>query len=104
LSIEADYMIGSTVYVKFTPTAGETKEFATVAITGCSLATTLVPKGSVFVEAAKHTGEYAVEQEVHSSEAINTTAGGSLKVGTKTASLTGSALFKLKSGSAFGVG
>jgi hypothetical protein len=92
-------------YIKFTPTAGETTEFAQVVISGCALATTLVPKGSVFVESANATGTQAVEQEVHSSAAINTAAGGSLKVGTKTASLTGSAKFKMKGakvGIAFG--
>jgi hypothetical protein len=103
LSITADWMSGTTTYVKFVPTAGETKEFATVEITGCALATNLVPKGSVFVQAKNATGTYEAEQEVTSSEAINNAAGGSLKVGTKAAVLAGSAKFKLGSGKAFGV-
>jgi hypothetical protein len=104
LSITADWMSGTTTYVKFVPTAGETKEFATAEITGCSLATNLVPKGSIFVQAKNTTGTPAVEQEVTSSEAINNAAGGSLKVGTKAAVLAGSAKFKLSGGKTFQVG
>jgi hypothetical protein len=103
LTVSADWMEGEKVYVKFTPAAGETKEFATVAITGCALATTIVPKGTVFVEAANKTEKYEVEQEVHSSKTINEVAGGSLKVGTKNAVLTGRAKLKLNSGAGFGV-
>ncbi len=95
LSVQADWMIGTKNYIKFVPEAGETKEFAEVAITGCALATTLIPKGSVFVESANKTGIQEVEQEVHSSAVINALAGGSLKVGTKAASLAGSATFKM---------
>jgi len=95
----------ATNYIKFTPTAGETKEFATVAITGCALATSLVPKGSVFVESQNATSTQAVEQEVHSSKAINAAAGGKLTVGTKEAILKANAKFKMsggKAGTAFG--
>ena len=95
LSATAGWMIGSTSYIKFVPTAGETKEFATIPITGCALATTLVPKGSLFVEDANATGTQAVEQEVHSSAAINTAAGGVLKVGTKQATFSDSVKIKM---------
>lgn len=105
LTVEADYESGSIVYVKFEPTAGAEKGFATVELTGasCPIGTAIVPKGTVFVQAANTTGTYAASQKVTSSAAINTTAGGTLHVGTEAASLTGSALFKLSSGEAFGV-
>jgi hypothetical protein len=101
LSVSADWMIGSANYVKFVPSAGESTEFATVKITGCALATTLVPKGSVFVQSQNATGTQAKTQEVHSSEAINATAGGNLHVGTKNAVLTADATFTLASGEEF---
>ena len=53
LSMTADWMSGSTNYIKFVPTKGETTAFATLEITGCALATTFTPKGSVFVEATR---------------------------------------------------
>jgi hypothetical protein len=102
LSVSADWMIGSTDYVKFTPAAGESTEFATVKITGCALATTLVPKGSVFVQAANATGVQATPQKITSSGAINATAGGNLHVGTKNATLAAEANFALGSGAPFG--
>jgi hypothetical protein len=99
---ELETVTTSTNYVKFVPTAGEATEFATVKITGCALATTLVPKGSVFARTVNATGVLAAEQPVESSEAINATAGGNLHVGTKNASLTANATFTLASGEAFG--
>jgi hypothetical protein len=95
LSIQADWMIGTANYIKFEPTAGSTTQFATVTISGCALATSLVPKGTVFVQSANGTGVPKVEQEVLSSELINSTAGGSLKVGLEPASLNGKAKFKM---------
>jgi hypothetical protein len=107
LSVTADWMIGTVNYVKFVPTAGPTTAFATINITG-PCATTLVPKGTVFVQSANATGTQAVEQQVSSSEAINTAAGGvagTLHVGTEFAALTGTVKFKMsgaKAGVAFG--
>ena len=107
LSVTADWMEGTSAVdlIKFTPTKGETTAFATVSITGCALETTLVPKGNVFVSAQNDTGVQAVGQEIHSSATINKNAGGSLKVGSKEASLAANAIFKLsgsKAGTAFG--
>ena len=107
LKVKADYMISSVDYILFEPEAGAETGFATVELTGasCPIKTAIIPKGTVFVEAANATGTQAVEQEVASSEAINSTAGGSLHVGTETASLTGHAKFKLtgaNAGVAFG--
>jgi hypothetical protein len=107
LTVAANFMEGTSAVelIKFTPTKGETTAFATVPITGCALETTLVPKGNVFVSAQNETGVQAVEQEIHSSATINKNAGGSLKVGSKEASLEASAKFKLsgaKLGIAFG--
>jgi hypothetical protein len=98
----ADYMSFTTAYIWVVPSNVPT-EFAKFPITGCSLATTLVAKGNVFLQAANTTGAYATEQEVRSSEAINSAAGGSLKVGPKNAALTGNAKLKLSSGAVFGV-
>jgi hypothetical protein len=98
LSITADWMIGSTNYIEFEPTAGASTQFATVEVTGCALATNLVPKGVVYMQSANATATPAVEQEVHSSESINATASGLAKplhVGTELAVLTGSAKFKM---------
>jgi hypothetical protein len=105
LFVTADWMSGTTNYIEFEPILGSTHEFAIIEITTCALETILVPKGSVFVQSQNATGTQAVEQEVHSSAAINAAAGGSLKNGTKTASLMANAKFKMsgsKSGLAFG--
>ena len=107
LSVQADWMIGTDNYIKFVPTAGEEKGFATVTLTGasCPIATSIIPKGSVFVQSANATGVQAVSQTVSSSKAINETAGGSLHVGTEAAWLEGSAAFSLTgegAGLAFG--
>jgi len=119
LSVTADWMgskevenpVGSkkfetvetaTNYIKFVPTKGETTAFATVEITGCASATSIVPKGTVFVESANATSTQAVEQEVKSSEAINAAAGGTLHVGTESAVLSASAIFETSTGVPFG--
>jgi hypothetical protein len=89
-------MIGTADYIKFVPTAGETAGFASFSLTGasCPLKTTIIPKGSVFVQSANATGTQASEQPATSSAAINSTAGGSLHVGTEVASLATTAVFK----------
>jgi hypothetical protein len=105
LSIQADWMIGAVDYVKFTPTAGETTALATIEITGCALATTIVPKGTVFFQSVNSTGILAPTQQIKTSATINSTAGGSLHVGTESATLTDEARFKLsgtKAGQGFG--
>lgn len=104
LSVKADYMIENTDYILFEPTAGSETGFATIELTGasCPIKTAIIPKGTLFVAAANATETQATSQEVSSSAAINSTAGGSLHVGTESASLTGKARFKLSSGAAFG--
>ncbi len=96
LSLTPDWMIGSTNYWKFAPAAGETKEIATLAILGCPLATTLVPKGSVAIQATNSTGTASVAVQVNTSAPIQAAAGFSLKVGTKQFSISGS--FNLRLG------
>jgi hypothetical protein len=96
LSLQAEWMwfSGSEPnYIKFMPTLGEGTEFAKFVITGCALETTLVLKGSLFVESTNATGTQEVEHELRSSEAINAAAGGNLHVGTKNAVLAGSTRF-----------
>jgi hypothetical protein len=105
LFIAADWMGGSTNYIEFEPIAGSTHEFAIAEIDGCALETILVPKGILFVQSQNATGIQAVEQEVHSSESINATAGGTLHNGAKTAVLAANAKFAMsgaKAGRAFG--
>lgn len=105
LSVTADWMSGTTNYLKFVPSAGETTKFATFEITGCALEGTIVSKGSLFVQSQNTTGTQAVSQEVHSSETINTAAGGSFKVGAEKASLEANLIIRLsgtKAGIAFG--
>jgi hypothetical protein len=77
-------------YIKLVPTAGEEFGFATFSLTGaeCPLKTTITPKGSVFVESVNSTGVQAAIQRVNSSGTINSTAGGSLHVGSEAATLT----------------
>jgi hypothetical protein len=99
LSVTADYMEGTTTnYIKFVPTKGETTAFATVPITGCALETNLIPKGNVYVRTVNPTKKLAFKQEVESSALINSTAGGSLKVGSKVASLEAKAKFFIGNG------
>lgn len=106
LTVTADWMSGTKNYIRFVPTAGETTPFVTIEITGCGeLNTTLVAKGSLFVETVNATGVQAVEQELLSSEAINSAAGGGLHVGTEVAALNAVAKLKMsgaKVGTAFG--
>lgn len=107
LTMKADYMIGSTNYVLIEPEAGAETGFFTLELTGasCPIKTAIIPKGTVFMQSANATGTQAVEQQLNSSAAINSTAGGSLHVGTETASLTGAAKMKLSgahAGQAFG--
>jgi hypothetical protein len=88
LSLTPDWMIGSTNYWKFAPAAGETTAFATIEITGCALATTIVPKGALAAQAANSTGTATVSVQVSASGAISATAGISLHSGTKTFTVT----------------
>ena len=109
LSIQADWMSGSTNYWKFTPAAGESTTFVTIPVSGqCGGELTLVIKGDAFGETANATGVQAVEQELHFSETINTAAGGAagtLHVGTSAVNFTAAIKFKMsgaKTGVAFG--
>jgi hypothetical protein len=103
LSVTADWMIGETDYIKFVPAKGEETEFAQFSLTGaeCALKTTIIPKGSVFVQAVNKTGVQAATQRVNSSGTINSTAGGNLHVGTEAATLEATADFSI-GGTAFG--
>lgn len=98
LSLQADWMGGATNYWKFTPTAGAATAFATIEITGCPQEAVLVPKGIVFFQTANATKVQAVEQEMTTSEAINTAASGAAKalhVGANAGELTLTLKFKM---------
>ena len=85
-------MEGESAIVKFTPEAGETTGFVSFELGGgsCPLAgTPIVPKGVVYAKPVNKTGVFATNQEVAFSPTINSAAGGSLKVGEKTATLEG---------------
>lgn len=100
ITFQPDWMIGSTDYWRF----GEESELLSFEIMGaeCPLSTKVILKGSVFMQTTNSTGTQAVTQPVKSSAEINATAGGKLRVGSETASLKGSAKFKLAGGQAFG--
>jgi hypothetical protein len=101
LTVTADWMEGTTNYIKFVPTKGETTAFATISITGCPLETVFVAKGNIYVRSASSTKTLKTKQEVESSATINSTAGGSLKVGSKPASLEAKAKFFMTGGGEF---
>ena len=103
LSLKADYMIGSVDYILFEPSAGPGSSFLPFTLSGipCPISGTFSAKGTMFVEAEKTTGTQEPEQIVASSATINTTAGGSLHVGTPAASLAGEIKFSI-GGTPFG--
>jgi hypothetical protein len=95
LRMEADYMIGSTTYVKITPASGTT--FATITLTSgsgaCPITGSYITTGSLFAKDNNATNVFAVTQSGVSSGAINKEAGGELKFGSKPAELNGTASF-----------
>lgn len=68
----------------------------------CPSGGTYKATGSLFLEWANPAGVFATTQSVNSSAAINSAAGGTLAVGTKAASLTGTLNFSI-GGQYFGV-
>jgi hypothetical protein len=93
LVVEADYMIEARNFVRFAPKEGTT--FATVKIvkgTGaCPIMGSYPVTGSVFGESLNLTGVEATMQGIKFTAAINTEAGGELKVKAEPATLTGAA-------------
>lgn len=108
LTLEPDWMVGTTDYWKFTPTTGPTTTFVQFEMTGCPMAANIIAKGVVFFQAANVTGVQVVEQGATSSEAIDTAASGAagaLKLNSEPAELGLTANFKLsgaKAGEKFG--
>jgi hypothetical protein len=103
------YMEGTNVYDKFVPTG---EFFAKVPITGCAIESTPKVTGSSFA-LAQHvnaegktvnnlTGEEFVSQMLTSSAAIETAAGGTLKLGPEPATLSATVDNELTSGLKFG--
>jgi len=110
LKVQADWMKATGEepnYILFEPNSGTT--FATLTLVAgsgsCPLAGSYIVSGKVFVQSVNATGTQKIEQPVNSSGTINSTAGGELKFGSKTAALNGSGTFVLsgaKAGSTFG--
>ncbi len=97
LKLLNSYRIGTARYILFEPSTGPENGFITMSLAGasCPIKTAIIPKGTVFVKAQNAAGVYAVEQQVNSSPAINSAAGGTLHVGEESASLTGEVAFDL---------
>jgi len=93
------FMEGTTVYTKFEPTTETT--FANVPLTECAAEGTYPAKGVVFGQASNPTGVEAANQPLTFSGTINTTAGGSLTLGTNPATISGKANNELVSGATF---
>jgi hypothetical protein len=93
------YMEGTTTYTRFAPTEGEV--FANVPLTECAAEGTYPAKGSVFGQASNATGVEAVNQVLTFSGTINSTAGGSLTLGTNAATISGKANNELTSGAKY---
>jgi hypothetical protein len=104
LSIHGDWMDTNTenkkAFIQFLPPA-ESTTFAQFELSGGECAGISGKRnvsGSVFGESVNNTGVEAAEQEIVFSPAVQTTSGAGLLLGTKPASLTGKAKFKLTAG------
>jgi hypothetical protein len=103
LVIHADWVEESKNFEQWMPQSGTAlwtvylEGGSCAAITGAYNVT-----GTLFSEAQNATGVFATEQPVVFSPAVQTTTGAALKVGSKTAELTGTAIFKLN-GQYFGI-
>jgi hypothetical protein len=105
LTIHADFMNGTVAYQQFVPEAGATMNFATIWLGGgnCSgIEGSYNVRGTLFSEAKNPTGVQAATQENVFSQAIQTTAGAELKLGSVKAELTGTGIFSI-GGTAFGI-
>lgn len=91
------FRIGPRWLTKFLPNTGTT--IATVTLKAgsgsCPLSGSYIVSGNVFVSANNATGVYAASQGFTSSGVINAEGGGELKVGSKSAELTGAGSFAL---------
>ena len=98
LKVDADYMIETKNYVRLAP-VGAAAALAGLTLKAkmgktCAISGPYLVKGSVFVKSQNATGVGATKQFVNSSGPINTEAGGELKFGLETATLTGEAWFE----------
>lgn len=94
VNIHADLMQGTKHYVQFIPVSGEV--FVTFELTGekCPISGLYSIKGTLFAEFKNVTGACSKEQPVIFSPAINEAGGGSLQIGSKKATITGTAIIK----------
>jgi hypothetical protein len=109
LNIHGDFMDTNTEnkhdFVEFVPQAGAGTTFAQFKLSGagCSaIAGTYNVTGTVFGESVNNTGVGAAEQGLILGSAVQATTGSELKVGVKSATLTGRASFSI-GGEAFTV-
>jgi hypothetical protein len=102
LTIGPDYMESVNALTKFAPAAGDTAGFMQFELTECQIPISMVAKGFIFGKDANVTGVQAASQTVNFSPTINSTAGGTLAVGTEPLGYTASDIFKA-GGLTFGV-
>jgi hypothetical protein len=101
LTIEADWMEGTSALVKFVPTSGSTLFSFTITGSPCPAGTFPV-KGVLFGKTTAATGTQAASQTIQFTPAINSAAGGSLAVGGFASELTGTDVLSI-GGTPFGV-
>ncbi|MGH2938112.1 MAG: hypothetical protein ACRDPE_08330 [Solirubrobacterales bacterium] len=87
------------VFQRFVPASGTT--LATIEFEGCALEGIFPLKGTLFGESVNSTGVEGTSQGFTFSNAINTTAGGSLTLGKSAATLTGRINVALTGGGAW---
>jgi hypothetical protein len=93
---------GEATFVSFAPASGTT--FAEIPISGasCPLAGNTVKVKGIATGRSNNTGVEVAEQPLVFSAAEQTTGGGSLTLGTETATLAGTAINKLTAGGVYG--
>jgi hypothetical protein len=99
LTIEADWMEGTSALVKFIPTSGSTGTFMSFTL---SCLGTFPIKGTLFGKTTAPTGTQTALQEIQFTAAGNIAAGGMLAAGSETATLTGVDILQA-GGTPFGV-
>ncbi len=87
------YMEGTAVYVRFTPTEGET--LASVSLTECAAEGKYSVKGTLFGKSPNATGKEVELQNLAFSSAIQKEAGGAITLGANAAQASGSINYEL---------
>lgn len=86
LTYSADWMDGSNLYVRLTPTAGAATEVMRFELTGCAFGgVVVIPKGYFWGWQLNGTGVMATSKTLEFGTDIDLAAGASLKIGTESA-------------------